>query len=431
MKVGLINPEFRAEYRWTPLGVGYLAANIEHPEKHDVRIFDLNWISEWQFMQQIKVFRPDILGFTGRTAQFPDVLRLAFRAKFLTDARIVVGGAHAAACPELIEPVPFIDDIVTGEGETVFSQIVNGQLSPGVHDPIFRENLDTLNFPARDKMPQGLFRTGYQDMITSRGCPYNCLFCQPALRRMFGSRPRQRSPENVIAEMWDLFNRGVKRVKFQDDTFSFNRSWIMRFSEEMTLSGPPIKWNTQSRVNAIDLEMVQAMKAAGCEALGFGVETGSQKILNYYRKGITTDQIVRAFEYCRQEKVKAHAFVIVGAPAETPETIQETEDLIKTIQPSTLYVSLLTPLPGTDLFMQLKNAGLLNGYAMENMDYQRGQLDFPHYYMTSEQLNRARHHMLRSFYQSKLLQPAYFYHALRDYPFSFLKHKLRWLFRGA
>ncbi|MGB2897144.1 MAG: radical SAM protein, partial [Anaerolineales bacterium] len=206
-------------------------------------------------------------------------------------------------------------------------------------------------------------------IVPSRGCFGNCRFCQPTLRGLFGRKMRYRSPENVVDEILQLKHQyGIRGLFFADDEPTWNKEWMEAFSQEMIDRKVNIRWICPSRVDTVDLDMLQIMKRAGCIQVGFGVETGSQRVMNYYRKGTRVEQVVHAFELCRQVGIIARANIMIGAPEETAQDVQETIRLIKEIKPDLIAVSVTTPIVGTDLYHHAKLTGLLRKASLSDYD---------------------------------------------------------------
>jgi len=202
---------------------------------------------------------------------------------------------------------------------------------------------------------------GYREMsvYTSRGCPYRCNFCQPILITLFGPKVRYQSPEKVADSIEFL----VKKFKldsfvFTDDTFAFHQERVVDICKEIIRRKIPIIWRCQTRVN-LTRSTLEYMKKAGCIFVAFGVESGSQKILDNVNKAATVQQAIDVFKNCKELGLLTHAYLMVGNLGETKETIQETINLIKTIKPFSWNVSISTPYPGTYLYEYATKNNLL------------------------------------------------------------------------
>jgi radical SAM superfamily enzyme YgiQ (UPF0313 family) len=220
------------------------------------------------------------------------------------------------------------------------------------------KNLDGLPFPAHDLIDitkySNLLASSTQlaNIITSRGCPYQCTFCD-----MRKTPFRYRSPENIIAEIRCLAERGIKEFYLQDDSFTINRNRVIDFCNLLIQEKINIKYKISSRVDRLDDELLELLKRSGCYRIHFGVESGSQEILNYFGKGITITQIINAFQLAKKHKIDRFAYIMIGAPEETHKQIKETWKLVKKINPEHLHCSICTPMPKTYLYQMLISEG--------------------------------------------------------------------------
>ena len=237
-------------------------------------------------------------------------------------------------------------------------------------------NLDELPFPARDLIDWSIYDKADSPItvITGRGCPYRCLFCKPMQEKLFGKEIRRRTPSNVVDEI-----QGIEKetklpnhiICFVDDTFLLSRDWIGSFCNEIKKRGVKIRWVCQARIDNINTELLEIIKEAGCLTISMGVESGSQKILDFLRKDTKVKDIIRAFDLCRIAGLSTHAYIIVGSPMETKKDLDDTVRLIKRIRPSSVGVSRLTPTKGSDLYEYSVARGLLTINSYEEYDYYR------------------------------------------------------------
>jgi anaerobic magnesium-protoporphyrin IX monomethyl ester cyclase len=383
MKVTLIFPYFKRFISTTPpLGIMYLAAMLE---KHNVEvtIIDTSFNQNWSILKRnLQETKPDFVGISSVTPMITDAFKVAELAKKLdADCTTILGGPHAT----VVEVVnPHIDFCVYGEGEVTLLELIEeveagGDLSKvkGIYykdrDDLIRtpprppiENLSDLPFPAWHLLPttEQYFKVNGRSgiLIASRGCPFNCTYCQPTLRRLFGSKVRFRKPENVVDEIEMLVKHyNIKEFFFHDDTFTFNKSWVKELCDLIIERDIRLPWKCNSRVNTITQESLRTMKRAGCTGLSFGVESGSQEILDKaLRKGIKLDEVRSAFKLCKEEGIDTKAFLMLGSPFETRESLRSTVQLIREIKPDLIDISRTTPLPGSDLFTISKELGILN-----------------------------------------------------------------------
>lgn len=372
-KVLLVYPNFIAKEGALPLGIAYLAAVLRQA-KINFEILDTNFSQDWQEVRRVlKKTKPSIVAISFLSSMAKDAFRVAKLLKKLApDALVVMGGPHPTIFPKETVENPYIDFVLMGESERSFLKLIKAiekkdsfKKIPGlvfkkgrkiiVNDKIdFVENLDSLLFPARDAFPtlgQYLKLRRSVTVMASRGCPFNCSFCQPTLRKIFGPRVRFRSPKNVIAELEEIKKLGFKEVVFEDDTLTAKKEWIRKLCQLMIKKRLNLAWSCNSRVNLIEKETLKLMKKAGLKRIAFGVESGSQRVLDeVMQKGIKVEETVKAFDLCRRLGIKTVAFVMLGSPTETKEEIKETIKLVKKIKPDWISVTRTVLLPHTHLW---------------------------------------------------------------------------------
>ncbi len=224
-------------------------------------------------------------------------------------------------------------------------------------DAPFIKNLDELPFPDRTICPDVEYfnplakRDPYTTVITSRGCSGKCTFCTSPY--FYGGVYRFRSAENVVEELKLIASQGYKEVLFRDETFTVHRKRTKKICNLIIKNKLDLTWVCNARVGTIDKETMKLMKKAGCHKLKFGVESGSQKILDNIQKGIRLEWIMKNFMDAYKVGLDTHAHLILGAPGETKETINQTIDFIKKLKADTVTVGILTPYPGSKLFDEI------------------------------------------------------------------------------
>ena len=227
------------------------------------------------------------------------------------------------------------------------------------------ENLDTLPMPAWDLLKG--FPERYQpplmsykelpvaSMVTSRGCPFQCIFCD---RSVFGNRYRCYSADYVIKMIEELVERyGIRHIIFYDDLFAASGARIKTICEEIMSKKLNISWTCDSRVNTVTPETLALMKKAGCWEIAYGIESGSQKILDLVAKGITLEEIEKAVRWTHEAGLKVKGLFMMGHPLETRETIKETIDLAKRLPFDIINISKFTPFPGTEIYKDAHKYG--------------------------------------------------------------------------
>ncbi|MBA7525969.1 hypothetical protein ES705_18129 [subsurface metagenome] len=305
---------------------------------------------------------------------------------------IFAGGYHVSALPELSIRELNLDFVVIGEGEITMKEICSLNLNDFnlgnirgtayLKDDKFIQNnprefikdLDTLPIMNRELIHGGMnwYLTlpgnirGHlvercTTIITSRGCPGNCIFC--ASRAMWSNKVRQRSVDNVIKEIQLLKDKyKIKGLFFLDDIFTINKKWILEFCQKMKDMKFKIKWGCSARVSTINEEILYEMKSAGCVQLDFGVESGSDQILKNLKKGQNKIMVQKAFDLIHKHRLKTLACFIIGNPGETKKEMNETFQLAKEIKPDFAIFSILTPLPGSPLYnMAVENNWINKG----------------------------------------------------------------------
>jgi len=398
MKVTLINPPggYYAA-RWDEstlpsLGLGYLAAYLEkngvHCEILDAHALRMKVSDVQRYLWES---RPDVVGVTFTTENrfigF-DTIRAAKAA--LPDALVIAGGPHvSAAAEDTLRHLPELDLIVRGEGEQALLQLVRRiegdaglEDAPGVsyrrdggveNNPAadFISDLDALPFPARHLAHMDRYRYRADvpgvgklkalNLMTSRGCPFNCSFC--ASSGMWGRRYRARSSENVLAEVDELVNRyGAEALWIFDDTFTVERSRTAAICRGLIDRFPGIKWFCEIRVDTVDRELLALMQEAGCACVAFGVESGSQRIIDEsVGKRIRLEQVREVIGWCRALNLQYNPFMILSHPGETEEDARRTMQFIREWQAEGAPVSLaiMHIYPGTRIETIAREKGIL------------------------------------------------------------------------
>lgn len=382
MKVLLVFPKYLYESVATfeePLGVLYLASALLKAG-HSVEVLDLTFSQNLEGLEE-KARWADIVGISSTTPLFGSVATLLEHVKKVNPGiSSVIGGPHATAFPsDALRPG--FDAAVIGEGEVTISELVETLGQKGPLDQVagiaymegnelrytmpraFIPNLDEISMPARQFIDYNNYR--YLGIITMRGCPYRCIYCKPIEDKLFGKKLRKRSLENVLEEIDELVSRyGNRCINFKDDTFTVNTAeWFEELGEQLHRRRLRLIWQCSSRVDTVDLHKLKAMKKAGCRQIYFGIESGSQRILDYYKKDITVDRTVETFSLCHKVGIRACASMMLGAPLETREDLEKTYELVKTIKPFNWHVHVTTPICGSHLYDQAKAEGRFESWA--------------------------------------------------------------------
>ncbi len=373
MKILLLyksNLEKNSQQVITPNGLMYIATllNKEGCETMLINISNSSWDEAKEI---IKNEKPGLVGISCYTFNRHSVFKLADCVKEVNKKiKVFLGGPHASVMyRQILENCSSVDFIVIGEGETAAIELVEnlGQnkdlteikgiayrkegevIKTGQREPI--EELDSLPIPAQFY--------AYKRIITSRGCPGKCIFCDtPSL---WGQRVRFRSAKNVVDEL-EMLNKkyGISSFIISDDTFTANKERVIEICREIIRRKLDIVWDCRSRVNLICEERLSWMKKAGCIAISYGVESGSARILKNISKGITKEQIIHAAELTRKFKLHMNFFLIVGSPGEDDSTIDETIEVIEKARPLAVEVYLMQLTPGTAIYESAKKNGFVD-----------------------------------------------------------------------
>jgi len=374
-----------------PLGLLNMAAVLEKVG-YEVTICDAT-INDMDFEQVRKELHKgyDIIGITTLTATRESAYLCASIAKEENkEAIVVLGGPHITFLPEIaLKMLPFVDVVVRGEGEFTFLELVQrisaGQNYQDISGISFRnekgvscsnpdrevvKNLDALPFPAWHLVPMDKYFKVFSEkefsiqkpctvIMTSRGCPGNCIFC--SCRATWGRAVRRRTPENVIKEIELLHDEyRIKDIHFLDDTFTFNKQWGMRFCDELIRSKMGISWRCQGRVDTVNRDLLTAMDKAGCYFICYGVESSSPKMQKIMQKGITAEQATEAIKLTKEAGILVGADFIIGLPGENEEDREETFAFIKKSPLNTFSVNVPWIFPGTALYRLALKEGKLD-----------------------------------------------------------------------
>ncbi len=425
MRVALINTDISTS-RCPPLGLLYIASVLEQ-DQHDVRVWDPKGETR-KTVEELERFDPEVIGISILTPNVGWGKNIAGILKErVSGAVLVVGGVHATALPvETIQAFQ-ADVVIVGEGEYTMRELCKrveeGRSMRGLKGLCYRKgkrvvqnggrelipNLDELPFPARHLLDfewylkptgkhsriRGVFLERSTIMMTSRGCPYRCIYCGSHL--VFGRRVRRRSIENSVDEIEHLINKyGIMGIWFVDDTFTVNTRWCVRFCKELLERRLDLTWGCQARVNVVSRELLREMKKAGCVQVDFGVESGSQRVLDSLKKDIRLDDVRKAFRIAKEVGLRRMASFMVGSPFETHDDILCTYRLAKELKPEYTQFFYATPFPGTELY----DMAVSNGWIEAGSDFY-GDLDVGSPLMKTEvpqaELVRIRENLQDSF----------------------------------
>jgi anaerobic magnesium-protoporphyrin IX monomethyl ester cyclase len=402
----LLNPNTRDIHGtlltlYPPLGILYIASYLRK-NGHKVQVIDadIDNIKTEEIIDQCNSIQPTIIGITTSTLQLKAAYHLATTIKEnFPNVCLVAGGSHPSAVPEdVLNECEAFDIIVVGEGEITFFEIASAyehhqeiKTIKGIYyrltDKIvtsgpreYIENLDELPYPALDLVEPISRYPGASpvrirpslQLLASRGCPYRCNFCS---NPVWGKRTRFFSPEYIVNEIeWLESKFGVKDIWIIDDTLNLNQEWFKKICNLLIARklAERIYFRAPFRVNEnlISKDLIKLAKKAGFWLIFFGVESGDQKILDLMNKGITTDEIARAFEICKTQNVKTYASLIIGYPGQDELSINKTVQFVKKIDPDYFGFAIAMPYPSCKMYFSLKNAGLIT---KKFIDYKIGE----------------------------------------------------------
>lgn len=393
-----------------PLGIAYIASYLrENVKDVKVKIVDTTFNDSWTFVESsLKRERPDVVGVHAMTPMIKDAYKVAEIAKSCGAKLVVFGGPHPSVFPESVfKECRHVDAIVIGEADFSFAQIIKKfgrsknlknllqipnlvvRVEGGIEkskERFFIKNLDDLPFPAWDLLDMKQYIEGWFQMdavssklrgtniIASRYCPYNCSFCQPIPKIMFGNFLRKRSLESIISELIELKKiYNLNSFYFTDDMLLMSKQEMGRFCELLEENKLNLLWGFNTRVDQFgigDIPLLKKMYEHGLRSVCIGIESGSQRILtDIYNKGITLKQVRKAVYIFKKCKLKVRGFFIVGAPTETGKEILKTIIFSSRLKLDEAPFSILCPMPGTRLYDMLKEKGWKIREDWELMDY--------------------------------------------------------------
>jgi anaerobic magnesium-protoporphyrin IX monomethyl ester cyclase len=404
MRILLINPLSNKLFeRFLPLGLAYIAGSLIR-KGHDITVWDINaegWSRE-EVLNKIKETGGSyqLIGISALAGDYKYVRWLSYSIKKThPEAKIIMGGYLASALPEfLLERFP-IDYVAVGEGEETMAElansVANGSGIGQVKGIYFKdgsgniaatparlrlENLDKLPFPPWEYFPMESYLrdrhisfgehnedgSGMISIMASRGCPFNCDYCDHTIK---GHRVRYRTVKNVVEEIRLLlagYGDKIGKFYFWDDILIWDRDWIFAFCETLLQEGIDIKWTCNCHVSRVEPRLMAFMKRAGCVNVRFGVESGSQRILDALNKGVKVEVALEALNVCLDAGLELTIYIMIGMSGENEETVGETLKFFQRLN-SPLFTNqirkvnffMLTPFPGTRLFEKIKEMGLV------------------------------------------------------------------------
>ena len=381
MKVSLLYPGITEcgfnslkgnEGSWMNHGLAMLSAALKQ-KGHQADLIDLRRLTGWQdYRRAVADLDSQAVGITMMSVDYDAACESARILKELRpDIKVFVGGPHASICPEELKPLDCFDCVVKAEGEITFPQLIddleNGRELPRLVDGQRLANLDDAPWADRDlfQCPEEPFvpflEPPFVTLIAGRGCRYNCNYCQPAERMIFGRHVRRRSVDNVVEELQFLREKyAFRSFMIHDDCLTEDPEWVRGFCRKLAEADIRTPFVAQSRADLIcrHPDMMVALRDAGLRLIIIGFESGSDRVLKFLRKGCTRAKNLEAAGIVRALGIKIWANYMLGLPTETKEEVLETVSMLEQIRPYHCSPAFYTPHPGSDLFAMGQEMGI-------------------------------------------------------------------------
>ncbi|MFC2051608.1 B12-binding domain-containing radical SAM protein [Chloroflexota bacterium] len=427
----LINPlsKFVNKDIMPPLGLAWLAVALE---QNSISVEILDALVERKDLEtvsnDVKKTCPDIVGITCVTATRSDAFKMADKIRgTYSSTTIVMGGPHVTFTAEdTLQNIQSVDIIVRGEGEVTFVELVKA-LESGkdltqvkgisfrsgeniIHNPSrpFIEDLDSLPFPARHLLPMEKYdftipfsNVKATNVMSGRGCPIGCIYCSTSA--MWGKKIRVRSPSHVVDEIEQIVKEyGIKGIYFFDDTFTFHKRRTTEICDEIIQRGLDLTWFCESRVDDVDEELLTKMKKAGCKIITFGIESGSQRVLDIIKKKTTIAQSINAINLCKKVGIKSKSFFIYGVPGELLQDMEATIRLVYGLNSDVKIPGMCEIRPGTELEFTAKELNIMpDGFSWAK------EGDLVPKFGQQEPLDKQRAMIQRKVWREHLFNPTY------------------------
>jgi radical SAM superfamily enzyme YgiQ (UPF0313 family) len=359
------------ERTWVQHGI---ASIIAYASKQGlpVDLIEIKRLKNWNEFQEL-VSRYKYLGLSCFTSDLTNTTDCIDKIKEVDSAKIIVGGAHANIRPQDFTSNPKVDHVILGEGEISFVNLINA-LEQGIEQPRIiqgiRPDLDSIPYINRDMwLPEddGIWNLGkpFFTLISSRACWKNCRFCQPYARTVFGTKMRNRSVEHVIGELKQLKEKyGLKSFFLLDDNVLQDIRWVSKFIQAYRDSKIDAEFIFEGSADYLSKnpDVIKQLSEIGCRWFNVGFESGSQRVLDYMRKGTTVEQNEKAVEILRANNIRIFANIMFGIPMETKKEALETVEFVRQMQPDWFSPAFYTPYPGNELARECEEAGLIINY---------------------------------------------------------------------
>lgn len=407
-----------------PLNLMYLAGSLEK-NSNSVEILDDDLLQKgfFEVRDHAEKLDPEIIGITATTSTIKTALKyLEEIKKIMPNVLTVIGGPHTTFLPEnTLKNSDGPDVVVLGEGEETFVDLANtyidsegslkdvkgivyrnpenGQIKTTAPRPLIQD-LDSLPFPARHLVPfesYGISKSQSGGMITSRGCVYSCGYCSSSL--IMGKKFRSRTPENVVDEIEELVhNYHLRDIAFMDDTFMLNKRRAGLIADEINERNLDVSFVASSRVDMVNKDLLSKLKGAGMNTIYYGVESGSQRILNLMKKGIDLTQAESAVKNAKNVGLEVLTSYILGYPGETEKDMNDTIKFSIKLEPDYCQYSILTPFPGTPIYHDLKDKNLIETENWEKYTVMKPILNYEEFGLNKNMIERKLAQAYLKFY---------------------------------
>lgn len=411
---------------WSPLSLALCAAVLEQ-EGFEVSILDctVKDVTPEQLMNQINSLNPDLVVLNVTTPSIESDLKMVNMIKqACPETKTAVIGIHSTALPnECFNACEGLDCIIRGEPERTLRELCKAIASAkgdnfqanlqDIEGISFRDGdkiihnlprpwleMDELPFPAWHLIDTSDYIMPFHNLpfllvATSRGCPYSCTFCADST--YYGRKLRRRSPKQLVDELqWAGKEFGIHEFLFWAESFTLDRSFVMAVCDEIIKRQLSISWVCNSRVDHVDMELLQAIKKAGCWMIGYGIESGNQAVLDSVKKGITVEQIKKAVELSHQAGLDVSGHCVLGLPLDTIQTIKQTIEFTISLDLDFVQFYCAVPFPGSSMYKQACQNHWINTTDWSMFEQNFSVLDYPH--ITAKEIMNLRRRAYRRFY---------------------------------
>lgn len=407
-------------YSQPALGLAYISSFLKS-RGHTVRLVDLEFLkNETMITEIVKEEKPDFVGLICMTPLVGNVDRIAKIVKQINPKiKVVLGGLHPSAVPFETIKKDFVDFVVVGEGEYTLLELLEKKSLKSIKGLVYKKgkkviknplkplipDIDNLPFPDYEQLPLKKYSLPWfgevLSIVLSRGCPYECSFCGD---KAIHKGVRRRYPKSIVDELGYLVKRhGINSFMFVDDCFTFSKDYARRICKEVIKRNLKIRWLCSARVDNLDEELLCLMKEAGCEQIGFGLESGDSEVL-MANKGVKLEDVEHAIKLTKKCGIECWGSFIIGLPYENKETIKKTIRLAKRLPLDYATFSIATPFPGTKLW---EKASKEDGIKLLTKDFSKfGLQDDPVIELPTVSAEELKN-MFNKAYTSFYLRPEY------------------------